>query len=66
MNKVHLVTLREHAYFSEIVADLKKNIPRIPDYDPEDPQSSEKMKALSCKRQGFVFCMSLLGVSIDG
>lgn len=62
MTKDKLALLREHPYFMELIEEMKQKIPIVPDYDPEDIYSGEKMKALSMKRQGFLFALSLLGV----
>jgi hypothetical protein len=55
MNKY--TELREHPYFQELVQTSKEKIPIVPDYNPEDPLSGERMKALSLKRQGFLLCL---------
>lgn len=62
MTKDKLALLKEHPYFMELIEEMKQKIPIVPDYDPEDIYSGEKMKALSMKRQGFLFALSLLGV----
>jgi hypothetical protein len=51
--------LREHPYFQELVKSLQEKVPIVPDYNPEDPLSGERMKALSLKRQGFLLALTL-------
>ena len=65
MNPEKLKVLREHPYFQELLKELKQNVPIVPDFDPGSPESGEMMKALSMKRQGFLFALSLIGAT-DG
>lgn len=60
MTKDKLLILKEHPYYLQMIEELKEKIPIIPDYDPKDSNSGEVMKALSMKRQGFLFALSLL------
>jgi hypothetical protein len=52
--------LREHPYFQQLIVEMKERCPIVPDYDPEDEKSGERMKALSLKRQGFLLALTLL------
>ena len=65
MTKEKLLILKEHPYFQELLKELKQKIPIVPDFDPKSPESGEMMKALSMKRQGFLFALSLIGAT-DG
>lgn len=50
----------DHPYFQNLVREVKEKVPVVPDYDPDDSQSGERMKALSLKRQGFLLALTLL------
>lgn len=66
MTKDKILVLREHPYFEQLIEELKSKIPIVPDYDPKDVTSGEILKALSMKRQGFLFALSLLTGEING
>jgi hypothetical protein len=51
--------LYDHPYFQELLKKTKDRCPIVPDFDPEDPNSGERMKALSLKRQGFLLALTL-------
>jgi hypothetical protein len=60
MTKDKLLVLKEHPYYEQLIEELKTRIPIVPDYDPEDIYSGEKMKALSMKRQGFLLAITIM------
>lgn len=66
MTKDKLLVLKEHPYYEQLLAELKEKIPIVPDYDPKVANSGELLKALSMKRQGFLFALSLLTGEING
>ena len=66
MTKDKLAVLREHPYFLELLKELKESRPVVPDYDYKRQESGEELKALSMKRQGYDYALSILGVKNDG
>ena len=59
MNRALLQTLHEQEVFKQLLAELKKTRPIIPNYDWKS-DNIEEVKAKSCIQQGFDLAMQVL------
>lgn len=63
--KDFLAQLNSEVWFQKFAEDvLKPSIPEVPTYNPSS-DNTERWKYDSAMREGFLLCMSLLGVKND-
>jgi hypothetical protein len=63
--KEFLVKLNGEPWFSKFAEDvLKPAIPEVPSYNPRE-DNTDRWKYDSAMREGFLMCLSLLGVKND-
>lgn len=60
-----LRVLHEQAWFKKFMVQVAKEAPSIRPHDPNDPQSVEKWKADSARREGFFNALSRFGYSLE-
>ena len=60
-----LIILREQEWFKKFLISLAKEAPSIRSHDPSDPQSVEKWKADSARREGYFNALSRFGYSLS-
>lgn len=63
--KEYLKRLHDERWFQQFVEEeMKPRIPSVPSYNPNEDNTS-RWKYDSAMREGFLLCMSILGVKND-
>lgn len=56
MDKTYLLELRSDPRFQSLVEEVKRNVPKLPEYNPEN-DNTEDWKYTSGTRDGYKLCM---------